>query len=324
MFDFSKKLEPVVIQLNSETKRQLKTIFQSQPYKEKKSKKKITNHNETIYLDSIISLPDEPIQEIPKIKNFHTKQEKNESNNISLNPTKVSVVDIISKAINKKLSNEKQEINVNLNINHNYYNTNYNYVLSDNIAMGRIVNPQETRERFSQILKIDKKERNSESIYEITETSQTRTSIYKKRNSYLKNENFQYIPCINCGNWVHLDEVEKHSNTCVEVKEEIILTESSPYPYKSIDYKLNKLLEHLNNLKNSENKTNEEFLNDKHIVVSLSHYVSDTLEIVKICNKSLIDLKKILINIDVKINIRNIYINFRHFPSARNLWLYQF
>jgi hypothetical protein len=302
MFDFSRKPEPVLIKLNEQTKNHLKTIFESQPYKEKKTKKKITNQNETIDLDTIISLPDEPLAEIPKIKNFQTKIEKNESSkNISLVHNQLSVVDLISQAINKKLKNEKQEISVNLSINHNYYNTNYNYVLNDSVGAGRVKNSQDNNERLSQIVKFENSDKNSETVYEITETNQSRTSILKNRNSCYKNENFQFIPCINCGNWIQLDDVEKHSNYCVRVKAEILSSESSPYPYKSIDYKLQKLLEHLNNLKNSEKIPTEEILNDKHFLFSLSKYISDSLQIVQISNKSLVDLKKILINIDVRI-----------------------
>ncbi len=129
------------------------------------------------------------------------------------------------------------------------------------------------------------------------------STITRKTNNSFSNkngDNFLHIPCTNCGNWIHLDQIEEHSNICVMAKPEIISSESSQYAYKSIDYKLTKLFDHLNSLKTSQ--FNEEYASEMHYIVSLLHYNQDALNIVKISCKSLVDLKKILINIDVNLN----------------------
>lgn len=75
--------------------------------------------------------------------------------------------------------------------------------------------------------------------------------------------NLNYIPCINCNNMVNIEEIGKkniwnlilvdsHSNFCTQVKDEVILAETSHFSYHAIEYKIKKLLEHVNLIKNSQ------------------------------------------------------------------------
>jgi hypothetical protein len=68
--------------------------------------------------------------------------------------------------------------------------------------------------------------------------------------------NFIFFPCINCNNLIHFDEIENHSTFCLKVKEEVIVAESSQFSYHTIDYKLKKLQEHINQMKNMDYSSN--------------------------------------------------------------------
>jgi hypothetical protein len=127
------------------------------------------------------------------------------------------------------------------------------------------------------------------------ETNPSRKSVIQ-----LPKNDIMFVPCVNCGNLIHMDDVEDHSNVCVRVKEEIIVAEKSQYSYHTIDYKLKKLHEHLNQLKNSEKNVNDDLSKEMHYILLLSQYIMDAISIAKISNKMLAELKKILINIDVK------------------------
>ncbi len=108
-----------------------------------------------------------------------------------------------------------------------------------------------------------------------------------------------FLPCINCNNLVHVDEIENHSNVCVRVKEEVIVAETSNFTCHTIDFKLRKLQEHINYLKNSELNNTPEIQKEMHYISLLSQYIIDAANISKIDNKSIAELKKISLNTDV-------------------------
>jgi hypothetical protein len=137
----------------------------------------------------------------------------------------------------------------------------------------------------------------------ITSSITYETNMSRKSVIQLPKNEIMFVPCINCGNLVHIDDIDDHSNVCVRVKEEIIVAEKSQYSYITIDYKLKKLHEHLIQLKNSEKNlnVNDDLSKEMHFILLLSQYILDGIGIAKISNKSLAELKKILINIDVKI-----------------------
>lgn len=130
----------------------------------------------------------------------------------------------------------------------------------------------------------------------------------RKTVSSSNNNHFLFIPCINCNNLVHIENIEVHSNTCTRVKEEVIVAESSQFTYHMIDYKLKKLQEHLNEANNSvegQYSTNNsnylsslDYSKDMHYILSLQQYITDAISMSKIGHKTIIELKKILTNID--------------------------
>lgn len=58
------------------------------------------------------------------------------------------------------------------------------------------------------------------------------------------------VPCMNCGNCIQIDNIERHSVTCTKVSEEIIKNEQSNVGLYSINYKIKKLKEHLTMISN--------------------------------------------------------------------------
>lgn len=131
------------------------------------------------------------------------------------------------------------------------------------------------------------------------------TSFIKKTVTNNQNNNFMFIPCINCNNLINIEELEKHSEDCTNVKDDVILAESSSKPNKNYDFKLNKLLEHIKNLKSHESiqeltpAAYAEFQKDLGSITLLNQYILDTINCTVIDHKSISEMKKILTNIDV-------------------------
>ena len=67
-------------------------------------------------------------------------------------------------------------------------------------------------------------------------------SIKNNRNKLL------YIPCMNCGNEIPVNETKKHSLICLTVNSDIINKENNGKEFEFINYKLNKINTHLNNI----------------------------------------------------------------------------
>ena len=76
-----------------------------------------------------------------------------------------------------------------------------------------------------------------------------------------KESELKFIPCMNCGNLISFDDIEKDSLTCTKVSDEIMKNDISKLEINSIDYKLKKLQEHLlsmlNGINNYENNKND-------------------------------------------------------------------
>ena len=89
----------------------------------------------------------------------------------------------------------------------------------------------------------------------------TRNNISTQNNNNNNNENnnqkepiknnrnkLLYIPCMNCGNEIPVNETEKHSLICLTVNSDIINKENNGKEFEFINYKLNKINTHLNNI----------------------------------------------------------------------------
>jgi hypothetical protein len=77
------------------------------------------------------------------------------------------------------------------------------------------------------------------------------------------------------------------------------VAESSVFTYRTIDFKLKKLQEHINSIKNSDLISGPDFQKDVHYISLLLQYILDAINLSKIDHKSISELKKILTNIDV-------------------------
>ena len=103
---------------------------------------------------------------------------------------------------------------------------------------------------------------------------------------------------MNCGNSIPLDEIEQHSNVCTKVSEEILKTESNKAEVYSINYKLAKLKEHLNNVMGNNGSNNIHIKEMSYISTVLLQYINDTLSHERIDINNIKELKKILKNLE--------------------------
>jgi hypothetical protein len=140
---------------------------------------------------------------------------------------------------------------------------------------------------------------------------------HKQKNS-IYNDNLLFVPCLNCNDMIHLDDVENHSNFCIIIKEDCDKAEKSKYAYHAVDFKLRKIHEHIltlqseedlnksisfekNKIQNLNDKKKNELSKEVHIFHILGITIKDTISIAKISNSSITTLKKFLINLDVSI-----------------------
>jgi len=187
----------------------------------------------------------------------------------------------------------------------------------DNVNSSRNVIPKKTTTSSS--FKVDdNKEKKSDT------KSSSSWNVQEKSPNIAKN-NLLYVPCINCNNMILLEEVEIHSNNCIVIKEDVNKVETSKYAYHVVDYKLKKILEHLQVLQKDETITNSkkstenlssnnnkgstrvcsakdsstgDLSKENHIFHILETTTKDTINVAKISNSSLSTLKKFLINLD--------------------------
>ena len=145
----------------------------------------------------------------------------------------------------------KQNIG-NININHNYYNTNIllnnkKYKFIDDLLL---INVEPPVNKNKLIVSADKQIKNV--TLNKSELPEKNKLVLKKRISYIsatcidnKRESVfeNLIPCTNCGSAIKIDDIELHSDKCLIVKEDVIVSEISENPLLTIDFKLIKLEE---------------------------------------------------------------------------------
>ncbi len=144
-----------------------------------------------------------------------------------------------NKISNKKELNNKQEMiqiltNKNsLNIPEEPKNNNkQNYIINFEQKSINNLNYNSTRNNIST-------QNNNNNNYE---NNNQKEPIKNNRNKLL------YIPCMNCGNEIPVNETEKHSSICLTVNSDIINKENSDKEFELINYKLTKINTHLNNI----------------------------------------------------------------------------
>jgi len=121
----------------------------------------------------------------------------------------------------------------------------------------------------------------------------------ENNNNNIQQKTLFFIPCINCNNLIHMNEIERHSNLCTKVKEDVIKAESSNYSFHVIDYKLKKLKENLSKIQNS---LDSEYEKDRHLYEIINKYIDNALTLSTIHLNTLNMIKKIVSNLNVIIS----------------------
>ena len=146
-----------------------------------------------------------------------------------------------NRIINKKESNNKQEMNQIITIKNSIdipEESTINNKQNDNINFEqKSINNLNYNPKKNKLNSQNKTKNNYKNNYQAEPINNDRN-----RNKLL------YIPCMNCGNEIPINETEKHSSICLTANNEIINKENSEKEFEFINYKLNKINTHLNNI----------------------------------------------------------------------------
>ena len=210
--------------------------------------------------------------------------------------------------------NTNDNLNNENNKNRNIYKEKASYALLEfksrqsnkmnhfrTATKNNLINSLKSNDNFSKTMKnIRKPEKLST---EPSNLSIEKVMIIHKVEKKESDDLIKFIPCMNCGNLISFDDIEKHSYTCTKVSDEIIKNDISKVELNPIDYKLKKLQEHLLSLLNMNNKKNnyENKKNDIEIMflsTVLSEYIKEVLELQNIDIPSIKQFKKVLKNLE--------------------------
>lgn len=133
-------------------------------------------------------------------------------------------------------------------------------------------------------------------IFSSTQKNLTNNLPVSEKNCKVNDSTLLYIPCINCGDLIHIDFLEEHSNQCFIFKSEIITSESIVCSITCIDDRLIRLKSHVNMISDKQKSFNKEI----HYFYTLSHALEEAILLNEINNSNLILLKKLLLNLDVR------------------------
>ena len=235
--------------------------------------------------------PSEPLEKTKSviiIKYNETVFFKNKDNKSNEEIQKYISNVLQSNSHSAKNSKNNQNIQFNVNINNNYYNS----IKADQ----KIPEP----DTLANKVKSSPVNRNTFQRENSKVSTSSSNQILRKKSSHGENNNvLLYIPCMNCGNSIAIDDIEKHSMSCTKVSEEVLKNESNSYELYNINYKLNKLKEHVSSIKNGTVNVPTGIEKEMmYISTVLLQYINDTLVIEVINVKSIQDLKKVLKNLD--------------------------
>ena len=104
----------------------------------------------------------------------------------------------------------------------------------------------------------------------MTNNSRNTHLIFKKKKSNKDDDNQMSVPCVNCGDFIDMDEVEKHSNSCLYVQNDVLESMNNNSNMLVFNTKLKKLDECICKNKKHDNK-------DSHYYISLSEYINTTM-----------------------------------------------
>ena len=259
----------------------------------KKAKKKRDPMKSQI-IRNLFDIEDKPSEPLEKTKSViiikynETVFFKNKDNKSNEEIQKYISNVLQSNSHSAKNSKNNQNIQFNVNINNNYYNS----IKADQ----KIPEP----DTLANKVKSSPVNRNTFQKENSKVSTSSSNQILRKKSSQGENNNvLLYIPCMNCGNSIAIDDIEKHSMSCTKVSEEVLKNESNSYELYNINYKLNKLKEHVSSIKNGTVNVPTGIEKEMmYISTVLLQYINDTLVIEVINVKSIQDLKKVLKNLD--------------------------
>ena len=316
--DFFQSFWPI----NIKDKQSIKeNLYKEKIYTKSQKSLKITNTNKESFSN---------IQSINNIYNINNNTNNIHINNINNNnichfqinksplmkksniekkirPNKTQTISAHNQNLNLNLkNNEKQSHKINLFIKKDmnveklndgdlkYRNTQPNFKLLKSTKFGKLFDNQDCNifNDFSKKL-----------------TNSAKNNINNTNPNKIKNKlDIISIPCMNCGNLIELDKIEKHSLNCVKVSKDILSIGLPNKEIYNINYKLKKLNDYMINIEKEEKSNNM-----KYYITALKEYIEKTLNINKINVENIRELKNIsknftMLNIHKKTNSLNFLI----------------
>ena len=163
--------------------------------------------------------------------------------------------------------------------NKNKYDSN-NPINSKNNIHSIVINPK--------IEKIEEDESHILNDFLIDDNFENEIMINDKNELKNINNDLASIPCMNCGKMVNVDEIDRHSNNCFKMKEEIKTQDSNNNYISNIDNKLKKIYEYLNNIEKGKININNELNEYLDFISMMKKYIEKIMSI-KIINSLAIE-----------------------------------
>lgn len=134
--------------------------------------------------------------------------------------------------------------------------------------------------------------KNEEIIISERTLNKSKKEIKEKINNKYE---LNFIPCTNCSNLIHIEEIEKHSETCLTFKEnlsQINIESMNENALIKIDDKLKKLSEHVEYL-----KSNSEINKDTHLLIAIHQYTLNSINLTQ--SNTVLALGKLITNLEI-------------------------
>lgn len=201
--------------------------------------------------------------------------------------------------------NNKNLIDVNNNLNNNdelfrfsnissYNNNDLRYINDKNKNKNETNIPFYNRNSCNSIIinpKIEKIEEDENHIlndFLIDDDFEKEIMINDKNELKNINNDLAFIPCMNCEKMVKVEEIDKHSNNCFKIYEEIKSEDSNNNYISLIENKLKKIYEFLNNIEKGKINIDNELNEYLDFVLMMKRYIEQILGI-KIINSLAIE-----------------------------------
>ena len=163
--------------------------------------------------------------------------------------------------------------------NKNKHDSN-NPINSKNNIHSIVINPK--------IEKIEEDESHILNDFLIDDNFENEIMINDKNELKSINNDLASIPCMNCGKMINVDEIDKHSNNCFKINEEIKSQDLNNNYISLIENKLKKIYEYLNNIEKGKININNELNEYLDFILMMKKYIEKIMSI-KIINSLAIE-----------------------------------